>query len=375
MKTAARYEMTHRERVRRTLAGGSVDRIPRNDSFWEDTLTAWRTQGLGHDVPADRFDMDFDHMYLDLSAGLPQRLLSEADGLLTIQDRSGYTIRKFAGKSRSLEFVEHVTKDRVAWNVLAPRFTVDSRGPARIDDASYFCHMDPYPTWQEARRKYDALRQRSKYLLFQAYGPWEGTWRHRGLTELLMDIVMDPDWVREMAHVHTSLLIDTLSHCIKLGMTPDGLFLIDDFGSTKALLFSPAMWCNVLQPEYERLSAFLREHAISFWLHSCGNVAELIRHLIDSGLDVLQALQVDAGMDIRELIPKYGEKLAFYGNISAARMSGAIEVVEDEIQGKITFAREHGGRYIYHSDHSIPPEVTFDRYCRVMDMVDRYGSA
>ncbi|MBN1490455.1 MAG: hypothetical protein JXA69_11115 [Phycisphaerae bacterium] len=314
-------------------------------------------------------------MYLDLSASLPQKLLAEENGLLTIQDRSGYTIRKFAGKSRSLEFIDHVTKDRTAWETLAPHFTVDPQGPARIDDASYFCHMDPYPAWQEARRKYDALRQRSKYLLFQAYGPWEGTWRHRGLTELLMDIAIDPDWVREMIHVHVSLLIDTLSHCITLGMTPDGLFLIDDFGSTKALLFSPAMWRDILQPEYERLSRFLRGHAISFWLHSCGNVSELIPHLIDSGLDVLQAIQVNAGMDIRELIPKYGKKLVFYGNISATTMSGPIEAVEEEIRSKLTFARENGGRYIYHSDHSIPPEVTFDRYCRVMDMVGKYGAA
>ena len=32
-----------------------------------------------------------------------------------------------------------------------------------------------------------------------------------------------------------------------------------------------------------------------------------------------------------------------------------------------------GGGYIYHSDHSIPPEVTYDKYCDVMRILDEIG--
>jgi uroporphyrinogen decarboxylase len=90
------------------------------------------------------------------------------------------------------------------------------------------------------------------------------------------------------------------------------------------------------------------------------------------GLDVLQPLQVAAGMDLRELLPEYGDQLVFFGNIAAAAMSGPPEPLEAEIREKITLGRQRGG-YIYHSDHSIPPEVSFARYRQIMQWVQRYG--
>jgi hypothetical protein len=35
---------------------------------------------------------------------------------------------------------------------------------------------------------------------------------------------------------------------------------------------------------------------------------------------------------------------------------------------------KQGGGYIYHSDHSVPDNVSFQQYCRVMDLVAEYGS-
>ena len=366
--------MDGQTRVRNVLSRRPVDRIPIHDAFWEDTLALWRTQGLGDDDPCDVFEMDFDAMYFDLSGRAEQKVLAEDGRKITVQDRAGYVVRKFVGKSRSMEFLDHSTKDGDTWAKLRERLVIDAdgTGEARLDDRSYFMHMDAYPTWAEAKSKYDRLRRRNRFLLFHAYGPWEATWRHRGIDRLLMDIALDPEWVREMGQAHMELLIECLRHCLTLGAKPDGLFLTDDFGCTRGLLFSPAMWREIFKPLYVRLATFLHAEDISFWLHSCGDVRGLIPELIDVGLDVLQPLQVAAGMDLRELMPQYGEKLVFFGNISAAAMSGPPEPLESEIRAKVSLGRERGG-YIYHSDHSIPPEVSFDRYREIMEWVRRYG--
>jgi uroporphyrinogen decarboxylase len=353
-----------------------VDRIPIHDAFWEDTLSLWRPQGLGAQDPCDLFEMDFDAMYLDLSGRAEQKVLAEDSQMITFQDRAGYVVRKFAGKSRSMEFLDRFTKDKDKWPELRRRLILDpdDTGEARLDDRSYFFHMDAYPTWAEAKSKYDRLRQRNRFLLFHAYGPWEATWRHRGIDDLLMDTALDPDWVKEMCQAHVDLLIECLAHCLTLNAKPDGLFLADDFGCTRGLLFSPAMWRDVFKPLYVRLAEFLHAENISLWLHSCGDVRALIPDLIQSGLDVLQPLQVAAGMDLRDLMEEYGEKLVFFGNISAAAMSGPPEPLEAEICDKLSLGCERGG-YIYHSDHSIPPEVSFGRYQQIMQWVRQYGSA
>ncbi len=351
-----------------------MDRIPIHDAFWEDTLSLWRTQGLGQSDPCELFGMDFDAMYLDLSGRAEQKLLADDGRTITVQDRAGYVVRKFRGKSRSMEFLDHGTKDRNAWAKLRERLIVDpdGTGEARLDDRSYFMHMDAYPTWAEAKSKCDELRRRNRFLLFHAYGPWEAMWRHRGIENLLVDIALDPDWVREMARAHVDLLLGCLNHCLALGARPDGLFLADDFGCTRGLLFSPAMWRDIFQPLYARLATFLHAEKISLWLHSCGDVRALMPDLVDAGLDVLQPLQVAAGMELRELIGEYGEELVLFGNISAAAMSGPPEPLEAEISAKLSLGREYGG-YVYHSDHSIPPEVSFDRYQQIMQWVRRYG--
>ncbi len=45
---------------------------------------------------------------------------------------------------------------------------------------------------------------------------------------------------------------------------------------------------------------------------------------------------------------------------------------EHEIRTKITVAKRGGG-YVYHSDHSVPDNVSYDQYLHVMDAVHRYG--
>ena len=44
-----------------------------------------------------------------------------------------------------------------------------------------------------------------------------------------------------------------------------------------------------------------------------------------------------------------------------------------EISTKIPVAKKGGG-YIYHSDHSVPDNVSFGQYKRVMELVTEYGA-
>ena len=353
--------MTSRERVQAALAFEAPDRLPCHESPWEQTLSAWRTQGLPAAADlADCFDFDLSFMYLDTSPGFPQRILERAHGSITYEDRFGYTITKPEGMSATLHFRHHNTTDEEAWGRTKTGFTL-SEGPARIDEASYFGHFDPYPSWQEARVKYDRLRTPDRYMLFMCYGPWEATWRHRGMENLLTDVMISPDWVREMAESYQDLVIAVLRRCLDQGMKPDGVFTADDLGSSTGPLMAPGLWCDLFQPSVARLGDFLRENGIDFWMHSDGAIGMLIDPMVDAGVRVLNPLEAKAGMDVVELRRRYGDRLAFFGNIDATKMYGPIEGIEAELRRKIPLACDGG--YIMHSDHSCPPEVSFERYC------------
>jgi len=137
--------------------------------------------------------------------------------------------------------------------------------------------------------------------------------------------------------------------------------------------FSPRIYRNLIKPSDRRLFDFFHSHAMPVLLHSCGNVKMLLPDLIDAGLDCIQPLEVKAGMDVIELKQEFGKDLAFMGGIDVRTMADPDpSVIEREIASKITAAKVDGG-YIYHSDHSIPNDVSFDQYCRVMELVHKYG--
>ena len=85
------------------------------------------------------------------------------------------------------------------------------------------------------------------------------------------------------------------------------------------------------------------------------------------------ALEAKAGLDVRKLKADYGDRLTFMGNIAIQVMStGDPGLIEKEVKSKLLAAKDRRG-YIYHSDHSVPPSVSFESYQWAMELVDRYG--
>jgi len=355
--------MTHRERVQAALRFERPDRLPCHETPWEQTLAAWRDQGLPRDVElADHFGFDLSFMYLDTSPGFPQRVLKRQGGNITYEDRFGYTITKPEGVSATLHFQRHRTTCEAAWARTKAGFALsaDPSTPARIDDAMCFGHFDPYPTWDDAKVKYERLRQEGRYLLFMCYGPWEASWRHRGMERLLTDVAMSPDWVRDMAETYQNLVIAVLDKCLALGMKPDGVLTADDLGTSSGPMMSPTLWGTLFKPSLARLGEFLERSGVDLWMHSDGDMAMLIDDFVDAGVRVLNPLEAKAGMDVVDLRKRYGKRLAYFGNIDATKMYGPLPALQAELERKIPLARDGG--YIMHSDHSCPPEVSFERY-------------
>ena len=89
------------------------------------------------------------------------------------------------------------------------------------------------------------------------------------------------------------------------------------------------------------------------------------------GLDALNPLEVKAGMDPVAIKKQYGDQLVLHGGINAALWEKPDELIQ-EIECVLPVLKENGG-YIFASDHSIPPQVSFADFTRVMDVYKRLG--
>lgn len=371
--------MTGRERVSAAVEHRRVDRIPTSDSFWEDTLIRWYKEGFPEGVAPERyFNFDIYPMSVDPSPGFKASVLEEDERFTTLRDRFGYVAKKQKGVSRTLEYLSYPATDSEMWRKVSGMFTRASDELAtceetRIDNEGFPFRVSPVPTWDVALKKFKTARVSEYYILAHAYGPHEATWRLRGFTETLVDLALDKEFIREIATTYVSHLIAVLAESLDRGFRFDGFMMIDDVAATRGMLFSPETWRSVYKPLVAEIGSFLRKHGVHFWMHGCGNAEVIYDDLIDCGLQVYNPLEAKSGLNVVELFEKYRGRLAFHGNIDATVMSGTDEEIEEEIRSKVGAVGCDGG-YIYHSDHSVPPEVSFDRYRFIMDRVGYYGA-
>ncbi len=381
--------MTSKERVIGAIERTPIDRVPKYEGFWEDTLPLYIEQGLALPVQKtitidgeekkigspieEYFDYDIQCLYMDVSMRFPRRLVSDENGLIVVEDQCGYTAKKFKGKASSIHFLSHKVNDENDWEKYKERFAFNPNDTARVDSEGYFLRTKPYPTWDEAKIIYDEYRKNDKFLAVFGYGPYEATWRHHGYEESLMDIIAEPEMMMDMFEKATNCIIETTKHMIKMDMKPDAIWIAEDMGSTATTLFSPTTYKECLWPYHKKIGDFLRENNIYYFMHSCGNIKTLIPDLIEAKLDVIQALQANTGMNVADMKKEFGDKITFFGNIGEQEFAKGEKAIEEEMRKKIIPAMQGGG-YIYHSDHSIPPEVPLKTYEYAMKVLSEIGS-
>lgn len=90
----------------------------------------------------------------------------------------------------------------------------------------------------------------------------------------------------------------------------------DDFGTQRGLLFGVRQYRQRVMPYLQRMAAPARRHGALYYHHSCGAIRPLIPSLIETGVDVLDPLQVKAvDMNPRELKAAFGNRLCFSGGV------------------------------------------------------------
>ena len=189
-----------------------------------------------------------------------------------------------------------------------------------------------------------------------------------------MAMLDDPDWVADMFMAGVEVMIQNAEEMMASGYVFDGAFLFDDMGYRNGTLFSPADYRELLFPSHKRACDFFKSKNFPIILHSCGCVQAFIPDLIEAGFTCLQLLEVKAGMDVIELKKDFGDKLAFMGGIDVRKMAHPDpDVIEEEIRTKVGITKVGGG-YIYHSDHSVPDNISFQQYCCVIELVRQYGT-
>jgi uroporphyrinogen decarboxylase len=98
----------------------------------------------------------------------------------------------------------------------------------------------------------------------------------------------------------------------------DALTFMDDWGSQKALLVAPELWREMFKPLYADYISIAHQHGKYAFMHSDGQITEIVQDLIEIGLDALNS-QVFC-MDVEELGRRFAGQLTFWGELDRQQM-------------------------------------------------------
>lgn len=351
-------ELSSPERIKLALDFKEADRVAIHDAPWETAIRRWKREGMPEDaIPEDFFHYEIRSFGADTSLLIPVKLIEETEEYKIELNANGATHKNWKNATSTPECIDFMIKDKAVWERYKPNYKkMDGR-------------IDP--------KQIDIYRKKKEEGYFICYGSALGYDKTQGIVgseRLLMAMALEPDWAKDMFWESAEIIIATAEEMMGQGYQFDGAFLYDDLGYRNTSLFSPDMYKKLLFPSHKRVCDFFHNKKLKVILHSCGCVKGLIPDLIKAGFNCLQPLEVKAGMDLVELKKKYGKRLAFMGGIDVRKMSNPDpQVIEEEIKLKIGFAKKGGG-YIYHSDHSVPDDISFGQYQRVLELVKKYGA-
>ncbi len=351
--------MSGKERVFAVLNFQEPDRIPMTDSPWGTSIARWRREGMPEQPdPHTYFGFEFASIGSDTTFQFPAEVLEDTDEYRIERNAQGAVARNWKTRTSTPEYLDFTIKTPEDWEEHKPRLAFT---PDRVD-------------LEACRQAVAQAQQTGRFLTFNgAYG-YDKTQGIVGTERLLMAMADNPDWVADMFMTSAQMIVDAARYLIDNGVDFDGAFVYNDMGYRNASMFSPDMYRRLQKPADRMLYGFFHECGRKVLLHSCGCVRELVPDLVDAGLDCLQPLEVKAGLDLVELKRNFGDKLALMGGIDVRAMAAEDpSAIEQEIATKIPVAMKGGG-YIYHSDHSVPDNISFDRYCYVLELVREYGT-
>ena len=150
----------------------------------------------------------------------------------------------------------------------------------------------------------------------------------RGPENAWTDPYLYPEGIRALLERITHIGETVIEKYAEIGGV-DGIFWHDDWGLQDRLMISPEIFREFFLPFYKRIFDKAHQNGMLTFMHSCGNIVEILDDFIQAGLDVIQMDQQE-NMGLELLSKRFGGRICFWCpvDIQKTMVEGSVEDVQ-----------------------------------------------
>jgi uroporphyrinogen decarboxylase len=193
-----------------------------------------------------------------------------------------------------------------------------------------------------------------------------------GMQNLLMAIALEPELVKGLVEMSVTFNLELAKEIVARGARI--IYTGDDYAFNKGPLMSPKHFREFFYPGLCRVMRGFKELGLYVIKHTDGNLWPILDMIIDSGIDCLDPIDPQAGMDLGEVKAKYGHCVALKGNVDCAQLMtfGTPEEVFQSTKETLRTGMPGGG-FILSSSNSIHSAVKPENYAAMLQAWREYG--
>ncbi len=129
----------------------------------------------------------------------------------------------------------------------------------------------------------------------------------------------NPGLISEFLEIYTDLQVLICETIADRNLSPV-VFTYGDIAYKNKLIHSPDFLRKEFFPRLKRIQNTWHKYDIKCLFHSDGNIMDVLDDLIEAGIDGLNPIEIIAGMDIKKIKEKYGNKIFLAGGIDMSQL-------------------------------------------------------
>ena len=190
--------------------------------------------------------------------------------------------------------------------------------------------------------------------------PYKTAWELRGMDNVLADYLLNRDMLETLYDRLYALYGEMARRMARAGV--DMITITGDIAMQDRIIMGPDTWRAVDKPRMAGLIADCREinPDVFFYIHSDGNVMDLMDDFVEIGFNVINPLQPEC-MDPVEVKRRWGDRITLHGGISLQRTLpfGTVDEVREEVEALIRTCGYNGGLVVFPSN-VIQPDTSVE---------------